>query len=542
MSLSANEADAAVRPRPYLAVALGIVALTLLAYAPIWRNDFFYLDDDYDIVSNPPIAKGLSPETIRWAWTTTHHGYWNPLTWMSLLGDVSLFGFHAWGMHLTNLLLHIATSVGLFLVFAWMTDEFRASALLAGLFAVHPLHVESVAWAAERKDTLSTLLLVLTIASYVAAARRPSFGWRVTTIVLYALGLLSKAMLVTLPFALLLLDVWPLRRTNLTADSSPSFERRSWFALIAEKLPLFALAFAFSVVTFRLQKGVGAVASLELLPWQPRIANVLNGYVWYLQKTFVPTHLAVFHSHRLEIPPIEMIFPAVLLAAITLFFVTQFRKHPELLVGWLWFVGTLFPVSGISQSGSQAYADRFAYVPHIGLFIVIVWGGLALVRRWPIRVAISAAALGVCAILTAQQVALWRNTDTLFRHTLAVTSDNKYALLTYGDYCRIQGRLDEAAEHLQSVVAIDERTLGAFDLLGRIDVERGRFAEAEPSLRKALAIRPGNPETRFRLGYALFMQGKFDEAGNAIERLAAGFPQWPEVQELLGKVRAAQGR
>ena len=222
MSLSANEVEATVaaadpsasRTRPYLAVALGIVALTLIAYAPIYRNDFIYLDDPDYVSNNGAVPKGLTSETFRWAWTTTHHGFWHPLTWLSLLADVSIYGYGPVGMHLTNLFLHIATSVGLFLVFVRMTDEFWPSAMVAALFAVHPMHVESVAWAAERKDVLSTFFLMLTIAAHVEAVRRPSFFRHALTIVFFTLGLLAKPMLVTLPFGLLLLDVWPLPATE----------------------------------------------------------------------------------------------------------------------------------------------------------------------------------------------------------------------------------------------------------------------------------------------------------------------------------------
>jgi protein O-mannosyl-transferase len=549
---------------------IAIAVVTLLAYAPIHWNDYIYLDDGDYVTMNPEIPKGLTLQTIRWAWTTNHHGYWHPLTWLSLLADVSIFGYCPWGMHLTNLVLHIAVSIGLFVVFVRMTDEFWPSAFLAALFAVHPVHVESVAWAAERKDVLSTFFLVLTIASYIEGARRPSFSRHVLTSVFFTLGLLAKPMLVTLPFGLLLLDVWPLRRTNLTgegwpgarttnADASfklestklaadgpaPRFPQRTWIELVAEKLPMFALAFGFSLVTFRLQKDVGAVVPLSLLPWQPRIANVLNGYVWYLEKTVLPIRLSAFYTHRIEIPPIEMIFPTVLLLGITGLFLAMFRKHPELLVGWLWFGGTLFPVSGIAQSGTQAYADRFAYVPHIGLFIVLIWGSGILIRRLRLDVRIvassAAAVLVVCMFLTFQQVRRWHDTETLFEYSLAVTTRNGWLNEMLGEWYWLQGRLDDAYKQFEIAVLLDDRTHHAFDFLAQVDLDRHHYADAERWFRKSLEFEP-NSETRYRLAFVLLKQRKVDEAGDLLEKVVDADPRRPDAQELLGSVRAVQRR
>jgi protein O-mannosyl-transferase len=530
----------------HLLVMIGIALMTLIAYAPVYRNDFIYLDDGDYITANPPIAKGLTLETIRWAWTTTHHGYWHPLTWLSLLADVSIFGYCAWGIHLTNVLLHSAVSIGLFVVFVRMTDEFWPSAFLAALFAVHPVHVESVAWAAERKDVLSTLFLVLTVASYIEWARRPTPGRLVLANVLFTLGLLAKPMLVTLPFGLLLLDVWPLGRTNLTASPQSRFPRRSWAELVAEKLPMFALAFAFSMVTFYLQKQVRAVVPLSELPWQPRIANVLNGYVFYLEKTVLPLHLAAFYTHRMKIPWTEMILPAVLLLSITGIFVAMFRKHPELLVGWLWFGGTLFPVSGISQSGSQAYADRFAYVPHIGLFVVLVWGSMIVFRglRLGVRIpaTLAAAVLVVCTFLSFQQVRRWHDTETLFVYALSVTKNDGWTHEMLGEWYFEHDRLKEAYEQLEKAIALDDRTRHAFDFLAQVDMKRGRFADAEKWVRKSLELDDKNFETRYRLGLVLLKQARIDESADVLEKLVAANPLDPEAQELLGSVRALQKR
>jgi hypothetical protein len=296
--------------------------------------------------------------------------------------------------------------------------------MLAALFAVHPLHVESVAWAVERKDVLSTFLLVLTIRSYLGFARTGSWRSALMTTALFILGLLAKPMLVTLPFALLLLDVWPLRRVAGWSAPEADYAQKPLRRLLSEKAALFGIAIAFSVLTFHLQKAADAVLPLDLFPVGLRIATALNGYVWYLWKTLVPTDLCGFYPIRLETPIEVTIACAAALVVITMTFALAFRRHPELLIGWLWFCGTLFPVSGIAQSGQHAYADRFAYVPHIGLFVVLIWGAAALVSRFQaLRVAaigILAVALAACTVLTFLQVRTWHDSESFYRNALRV--------------------------------------------------------------------------------------------------------------------------
>jgi Tfp pilus assembly protein PilF len=547
MSLSASAAADPADPgrRRVILVAIGLALLTLAAYAPVFANGYVEIDDADYITENPPVYTGLSAANLAWAWTTTHHGYWHPLTWMSLQLDVTFFGYHAWGMHLTNLLLHIAVCVSLFVVFARLTGEFWPSAFLAALFAVHPLHVESVAWAAERKDVLSTLFLVWTIASYAWMIERPTWTRHLVTAAVFMLGLLAKPMLVTLPFGLLLLDIWPLARVGPLAGTR-KLPLCSWKQLVVEKSPLFALALAFAAVTFVLQRGVGAVINFETLGLMARIVNGLNSYVWYCWKTLVPIDLGVFYSHRFEIPLYEGLLSGALLVAVTVFFVRRFRTHPELLVGWLWFVGTLFPVSGISQSGEQARADRFAYVPHIGLFITLVWGAKGLPALHPLprpaTVVLAGSLLAAAAGLSFVQVTYWRDAPTLFEHTIAVTDRNHHAHALLGEYHLKQGDPTAAAREFRQAVRYWEKSPELFAHLGKIALDQGDLASAERDFRSALRWNYQFVVAEHDLAIVLARQEKFDEAAHVLTRLLEHAPDEASSHELLGEMELHRGK
>jgi protein O-mannosyl-transferase len=537
-----------VAPRLFVAVSLGIATLTLIAYAPIRHNDFIHLDDRPCIVAVPEMHEGLTLSTFGWAWLVGRDGFWHPLVTLSLLADVSIFGFGPWGMHFTNLLLHIATSIGLFVVFARMTGAFWRSACLAALYALHPMHVESVCWAVERKGLLSSLFLVLTIASYVDALRRPNRWRQLRTTVLFALGLLAKPMIVTLPFGLLLLDVWPLGRTNLTKPTRmpiPPLAQRSWTELVVEKIPLFRLSLVFSVLAYVTQAWNGSVFPIAQFSWLPRIANILNGYLWYVESTFVPIHLGPYYSVRFHVSVADILLPAAVLVGITVVLVRLFRPHPELLIGWLWFGGTLFIVSGISQVGQQSRADRFSNVPHIGLFLTIVWGSAIVVQRfriWPAFAAtLTVLVLGVLAVLTYRQVELWRDTGTLFRHTVEVTTDNYLAMQTLAEYCWTKGRIDEAAQVIQKALPLDGVGHEAFDLYALICIRQRKFAEAEHAVRRSLAL-DDDAERKQSLAYVLFMQNRYDESIQVLGRLLQSDPRRANSLTLVGKIFAAQHR
>lgn len=538
MSRCASAAATPVERRVRLLVVAGITLLALVAYAPVFRNDFIDLDDGDYITSIAHVNTGLSADNVRWALTTTHHGYWHPLTWLSLQLDITLFGYHAWGIHLTNLVLHIANSIALFLVLARLTQAFWPSAFLAALFAVHPMHVESVAWAAERKDVLSTFFLILTVAAYARYARQPTWGGQARMTVLFVLGLLAKPMLVTLPFALLLLDAWPLGRLRIGSPPADPLPARSITHLLGEKILLFILAIAFSILTFHLQTGTGAVFTTDSLSLGTRIANALNGYVWYLWKTLVPTRLIVFHVHRMAIPGYEAAASAALLAALTAVFVRRFRAEPALLVGWFWFLGTLFPVSGIAQSGEQAYADRFAYVPHIGLFLTLIWGIRDLARRarmQPAPLAIAAAGVLVaCSALTFLQVRRWRDTETIWEYALTIAPKNYRAHASLGLYHYTHGHLPEAAFHMRESIAYQEKFPEGYYNLGRTLIDLNELPEAEDCFRRALQWNKNMDDAAHNLGNVLLRQNRWKEGADVLTRLLERKPDRADTHQLLG--------
>jgi hypothetical protein len=367
---------------------LFLVVATLATYGDLRNHQFINYDDNVYVTDNPTVQGGLTLTGLVWAFTTLHSGLWIPLTWLSFMVDSQLFGLHPGGFFLTNLFFHIANAL---LLFWWLLRTTRApgrSFLAAALFALHPLHVESVAWATERKDVLSTFFWLLTMWAYVWYAERPRLGRYVLILVCFSLGLMAKPMLVTLPFALLLLDYWPLGRLSLkgpaAAAASPkpgpgvTIKRLVW-----EKSPLLVISALSSVVTFSVQKEAGAISTLHTLPIPNRLANAMVACVSYLGKMFWPAHLAVLYPLPGHNPPIWQAPAAGLaLAVLSLLALRQARRHPYLLVGWLWYLGTLLPVIGLVQVGVQAMADRYTYVPSIGLFIAVVWGMADLAARW----------------------------------------------------------------------------------------------------------------------------------------------------------------
>lgn len=528
-------------------VGFALFLATLIAYAPIRANDFIDLDDESYITENPNVHAGLTDESIRWAWTADRGGYWQPLMWMSLQLDVTLFGYHAWAIHLTNVLLHAATSVLLFVLFAQLTDAFWRSALLAALFALHPLHVESVAWAAERKDVLSTFFLVLTIGAYAWTVRKPTWGRHVLTAALFTLGLLAKPMLVTLPFALLLLDVWPLGRWQpwgLPVAAPATAAPLPLGRLLREKALLFALAIGCSAITLRLQRELGGMFTFEEITPASRLVNALNGTVWYLQKTLAPIDIAFFYPHRLSLPAAEGLLSGGLVIGITLGLAARFRSQPELLVGWLWFLGTLFPVSGVAQSGEQAYAARFAYVPHIGLFITLVWGAGSIAAWSAIRPGLlgvaAALVLLVFGALTREQVRRYLDAETLWKHTLALTGDdNGRAHLNLGVFQLKKGMPTQAVEHLQRAIELSPIVAAqeGYNNLGIAFYQLGQVAEARRAFERALEGNPQHPDVRYNLAVALLASGDRDAGILLLEESLKRTPSKREAAELLERLR-----
>jgi Flp pilus assembly protein TadD len=531
-------------PRPrHVAVVTLITAATVAVYAGVAHHGYVNLDDDVYVLHNPWIREGLRWETVRWAFTTAYEAYWIPLTWLSLALDCRLFGMNA-GAHLVeNVALHATNAALVYALLVGATGAVGRSAWVAGMFALHPLHVESVAWVSQRKDVLSTLFWLLATLAYVRYARRPSFARYLLVAVLFVLGLLAKPMLVTLPITLLLLDFWPLAR----------FERqrgrvdRGLVRLVAEKLPLVALALATSAVTLWTQGGAGAVQGLGVRPVGDRIATALVNYGLYLGKLAWPTGLAVFYPLTPGDPALAA-SAALLLLVVSGVVASAWRREPALAVGWVWFLVTLLPVIGLVQVGGQQVADRYGYVPSIGLSIAVAWGA---VRLWtdltaradarPLAVA-AVVTLVLAAVLTHRQVEYWQSSITLFERAVAVTERNFLAHNNLGEALASAGRRAEAATHYAEAVRIHPGYAPARNNHGIVLAEQGRYVEAEQEFRAALARDPSMTMAESNLATTRARLGDYADAVAHYERALALMPSNAVALEGLGDSLALMGR
>jgi tetratricopeptide (TPR) repeat protein len=487
-------------------VALAIAVATLAVYVPVFQNELVDYDDDYYISQNPNLKLGLSADGLKWAFTESYGANWYPLTWISLMLDYEIFGISARAFHAVNLALHAASAVLLFYVFLRMTGALGASAFIASVFALHPTHVESVAWAAERKDVLSALFWMLTLLSYARYAERPAPRRLALVALFLTLGLLSKPMVVTLPFVLLLLDVWPLDRLGKT-----SFAR-----LALEKVPLFALVIAASAVTFFAQRAEGAVQPLQTYSFGVRLSNALVAYVAYIGKAFWPTRLSPYYPHPGDSLPSWQVGAAfALLAGATLLALALARRNKHLRflpVGWLWYLGTLVPVIGLVQVGQQAMADRYTYLPYIGLSIVVAFGLAEIVKRGPVLAALATASLLALAAGASAQVRVWRDSVTLFEHALRVTERNALAHINLGIAYLNRGRLDDAERELEKAIEVHPGAAEAHAGLGAVRAAEGRPAEALESYRAALRLDPGSSATHREMAGLLLASGDASQA------------------------------
>jgi protein O-mannosyl-transferase len=542
-------------------IGIGLVALvvlvTLFVYSPVRQHGFVVLDDRDYVVDNRVVQAGLTWAGVRWAFTTTHASNWHPATWLTHMIDVELFGPGPAGPHVVNVLLHLANTILLFAVLRLMTSAPRPSAFVAALFALHPLRVESVAWIAERKDVLSGLFFLLTLWAYAKYAcscrgyeaesvlsprRLHVSAWYLAALVLFALGLMSKPMLVTLPCVLLLLDIWPLRRTPAHAFI-PSR------ALVLEKLPFFALSAASCVVTVIAQRQGGAVQSLETFTLTQRIANALVSYARYLEKTFWPAELAVFYPHSGAWPVTALASAALLLIAVSVVALWWARKLPFAAVGWLWFCGMLVPTIGLVQVGGQSMADRYTYLPSIGLLIAFVWVTRELVRRRRLsRVVVGCAAaaaavlLAGCALVTRRQLEHWRNDESLFRRTLAVTEKNFVAHHSLGFAYFHSGRTPEAIAELTRSLELRPDFADAHNMLGTVLLSTGSVDQGLAHFREAVSLRPGFGLARYNLGTALQQTGRATEAVVELKSAADARPHDCVTQLNLGNAHLALGQ
>jgi protein O-mannosyl-transferase len=518
-----------------LGIVIALIALNVFVYSDVGHFDFVNWDDQSYLTENANVQAGLSWSNVRWALTTSHSPYWHPLTWMSHMLDVTLYGMDPGPHHVTSVIIHTASTVLLFLVFQRMTKATGASAFVAAIFAVHPLHVESVAWLAERKDVLSTFFLFVTIGAYVRYVERP--GWRryVLVIAAYGLALMSKPMVVTLPFVLLLLDVWPLGRI------------RNWRPAVLEKIPLFALALGTSLATFVVQKQVGAVAGLGVLPLPTRVANALVGYVTYVWKTVWPTHLAAFYPFRAQ-PAWQVWTAAAALAAVTILAIRLRGRHPYLFVGWLWYVVTVAPVIGLMQAGEQARADRFMYVPMIGLLVIVAWNGSPRARigtqgSW----LMGALIVGACAVTAHAQVEHWTDSVALWQHAARVTEGNYIAYENMGQALRERGQLEEAKANYEEALRLAPGHSPGYEAiihnsLGLVLVRQGKPDEALRHFAEAVRLSPAFAEAHSNYANGLAADGRFADAIVHYRAALASKPDFTEALVGLGGALLREGR
>jgi tetratricopeptide (TPR) repeat protein len=547
--------DSGSKRQSLLALSLLLTALTLAAYWQVQHNDFVNYDDYRYVLENRHVLAGLTWEGFYWAFHNLEAGFWQPLTWLSHMLDSELFGPFPKGHHWSSLLLHLANGLVLFLLLHRMTGALWRSWLVATLFAVHPLHVESVAWVSQRKDVLSTLLWLGTIWGYFLYQRRPRTSTYLLVLMLFVSGLMAKAMLVSLPIVLLLLDYWPIGQ--LRSTSSPDSAASSLFAakaqsvpsfsasrLILEKLPLFAIAAFFVLVTYVAERHVGAV-SPESLPLKVRIANALVSYVVYIRQMFWPLDLSPLYLHPGKFPLWHLVGVCLVLIAISGVTIWLARRRPYLIVGWLWFLVTLMPVSGLIQIGSHAHADRYTYVPFIGLFIMLVWGARdGLPRGNIVRIGFVSSVALVLMLLTigtSLQVRHWRNSEALFSRAVAVDPDNFLAHNHLGYVLALEGRLGEAIGHYRTSLRINPNYDSAHYHLANTLTLVGETEGAIHHYGRVLQIRPQYARPYARLGDLYQKLGKTGEAIRLYRASLQIEPADAELHKKLGRLLVAEG-
>jgi tetratricopeptide (TPR) repeat protein len=484
----------------WICVALAIATAAVFYQACTY--DFVVYDDPDYVCKNPNIQAGITLKAVKWAFTAGYASNWHPLTWLSHMLDWQLFGSNPAGHHLTNLIFHIANALALFYVLMRMTGAVWPSAFVAAAFALHPLHVESVVWVSERKDVLSTFFWLLTILAYVRYVENHSLWRYLTVLALFVLGLMAKPMLVTVPFVLLLLDFWPL-------------QRKISYRPLVEKIPLFICSIASCIVTFLVQRRTGAMDVIKTFELMTRINNAVVSCITYITKMIWPSRLAVLYPHPGDgLSTTRVIICGLLLVLISIYFICMARRYRFFAVGWLWYLGTLVPVIGLVQVGTQAMADRYTYMTLTGLFIIIAWSAKEFVpkQRYRILALLAAAALIASGVTAARQLRCWKSSLTLFEHTLAVTENNYIIQSNYTAYLNELGRFDEAIELSRELLKIKPDSTVTRSNLGVALLCTGRVQEAIEHLRLAIKYDPNYQPAYFNLAAALQNQGRLDEA------------------------------
>ena len=519
-----------------------LVLLIVLVYWPLRSHTFVKYDDDKYVTENRNVNSGLSLENIKWAFTTSHASNWHPLTWLSHMLDCEIFGQSYGAHHLVNLTFHIANTLLLFIVFHRMTKSPLASVFIAALFALHPLHVESVAWIAERKDLLSTFFWILTMWAYARYVGQPKPATYLLTFLFFALGLMAKPMLVTLPFVLLLLDYWPLERFELDGDFLKRFGR-----LVFEKLPFFVLSVTSSVVTFFVQRAGGSMVAMESFDPGIRIGNAAVSYIQYIGKMFWPVKLAVLYPHtgaKFSMPSGWICAAIVLLLTVCFIYLGQRRKY--FTVGWLWYLGTLVPVIGLVQVGVQAMADRYTYIPLTGLFVIIVFAAAEFIGqiRWR-KIIAGCLALIVIAglsLLTHMQLKHWRDSATLFKHTLKVTRNNHIMLNNYATFLKGSGQFDLAIGYFTEALKLKPDSAEVHNNFGDAMYNAGRIDEGIKYYKKAISLNPQLAAAHYNLAIALAQYGKTDEAINEYKKAIEIRPENLDTLSNLAYLLAEHSR
>jgi len=500
----------------YLAVIIiFLIFICLAAFGRITGNGFINFDDQGYVTGNYQIQHGINFQTVKWALTTTYFSYWHPLTWLSYALDWSLFGANAGGHHLVSLLLHIAAAIFLFLFLNKTTNNIWPSAFAAAFFALHPLRVESVAWASERKDVLSMFFAMPCLWAYAFYAQKTSVSKYLLCLILFTLALMSKPTMVTLPFLLMLLDYWPLRRWQKALDGQKK-GFHSIGGLILEKIPFFCLVIAVSILTFLAQNEKGTVASVETISFINRIGNAILSYAAYLEKTIWPFNLAVFYPYELPLPLWKVLISGFIFLCITLASFYYIKKLPFLFAGWFIYLGTLVPVIGLVQVGSQAMADRYTYMPSVGISFMLTWGILYLVKRENIRKKVlfpaGVAILIFLSVLTWKQCGYWKDSIKLWNHALQVTKNNFMAHGNLGLELFNKGKTDEALIHYNKALLINPNLPVVHQDRGVAYVELGQYQKALEDFRKAVSISPDYADAYYNMGTTLVILTRYESA------------------------------
>jgi protein O-mannosyl-transferase len=530
-----------------ISIGLILALMILVCYWPVIGYDFIALDDNLYIVENPHIQKGITPKGVVWAMTTRYTTNWHPLTWLSYMADYDISGLNPVAYHISNLILHLLNTFLLFILLQRITGEIWKGAMVAALFAVHPLNIESVVWIAERKNLLSTLLGILTILAYVRYVEKPGWFRYGPVLILFVLSLTAKPMLVTMPFILLLLDYWPLQRFSSLGRSGTGQNRR-WRLLnrlLIEKAPLILISLVSAFVTFQAAREGGAVKALSVFPLSGRIENACISYGMYLVKTVWPVDLAIFYPYPVDRPFWHLLLAVLSFATVTGFILARGRTYRYLITGWFWYGITLLPVIGIVQVGFQSMANRYAYVSLIGIFVIIVWGVPDLLKGFSARRYMPVAAVTLLATLafcTKSELPNWRNSEAAFQRALNVTRDNHIAEMGMGNVWLGRGDLRKARSHYLESLRIKPDYPEAHNNLALILMREGRADEAAVQYREALKDNPDYAEAYNNLGVIYAGQGKQREAEINFRRALELKPDYVGAQGNLAKLLLSQGR